>query len=545
MHNLLTCLDATPNLLGILDTSIAPTLLFYSYIPVAIISLIFALFVFKGSKRSLSGKLILSISLLFFLWTLSAIFTWITVQAGVVHFFWQVIAIIEVLIYLCSFYFVYVFLNKDDLPFLGKIILYGASLPVIITLPTKLNMLSFDLVNCQSNNGNIWGYIYILEITITVFIGWMCLKKFFDKTADSVLRKESLLLMFGSVLFLGIFTTTNVIGDSTFFYQVNLLGPIGMVAFLGLLTFMIVRFKALNIKLLATQALVWAVVILIGSQFFFIQSDVNKILNSFTLIAASVLSLIIVRSVKKEIESRERIQKLADELEIAGEAQAETLRFITHQVKGVFTNTKGALSSILEGDYDPITESLRKMVQNLFVIQNGGVDSVQAFLSASQLENGNPYVMKDVNLKNIVSEACIQLKMKAEKKGLVFETSIPEGESYKMMGDGVYLSNAILNIINNAVCYTKTGSIHVALSKTEDKFALFSVKDTGVGITQEDGQQLFTKYGHGKDSRLINVDSNGLGLYLVKKIIDAHQGTVWYESEVGEGTTFFVKLPLA
>jgi signal transduction histidine kinase len=75
---------------------------------------------------------------------------------------------------------------------------------------------------------------------------------------------------------------------------------------------------------------------------------------------------------------------------------------------------------------------------------------------------------------------------------------------------------------------------------------LFAIKDTGVGITPEDMQNLFTEGGHGKDSIKVNVESTGFGLYIVKQIVDAHKGRVWAESEgAGKGTQFYIELPSA
>lgn len=73
-----------------------------------------------------------------------------------------------------------------------------------------------------------------------------------------------------------------------------------------------------------------------------------------------------------------------------------------------------------------------------------------------------------------------------------------------------------------------------------------SVKDTGMGITEEDKQHLFTEGGRGKDSVKVNVDSTGYGLFTVKLIVEAHKGKVWMESEgENKGSAFFVELPTA
>ena len=80
------------------------------------------------------------------------------------------------------------------------------------------------------------------------------------------------------------------------------------------------------------------------------------------------------------------------------------------------------------------------------------------------------------------------------------------------------------------------------MSKTDGKI-LFSVKDTGVGLSKEDKERLFTEGGKGKNSQKVNVDSTGFGLFIAKSIIEAHNGRIWAESEgEGKGSEFWVEV---
>src|SRR6185295_7719395 len=105
-----------------------------------------------------------------------------------------------------------------------------------------------------------------------------------------------------------------------------------------------------------------------------------------------------------------------------------------------------------------------------------------------------------------------------------------------------WLKETINNLIENSIRYTRAGSIKVGLEKGDGK-VLFSIKDTGVGISDEDMKNLFTEGGRGKDSVKVNVDSTGYGLYTVKLVVDAHGGRVWAQSGgVDQGATFFMEL---
>ncbi len=112
-----------------------------------------------------------------------------------------------------------------------------------------------------------------------------------------------------------------------------------------------------------------------------------------------------------------------------------------------------------------------------------------------------------------------------------------------LRADRVYLMQVVDNLIDNAIRYTANGAIDVRLSRKGGAI-LYAVSDHGGGIEDADKPKLFTKYGHGAESRKINPDSSGLGLYIVKGIVVGHGGRIWYETEVGKGTTFFVELPV-
>src|SRR3989344_3276355 len=151
-----------------------------------------------------------------------------------------------------------------------------------------------------------------------------------------------------------LFAASNIFGEITQVYEINLIGPLGMFLFLGLLSYMIVKFKTFNIKLIATQALAFTSTFLIGSQFFFIQNNTSRVLNSITLVIFIIASIFIVRSVKREIEQREKIEKLAGELQIANEGQANLIHIINHQIKGYLAKARNVFSELLtEPEYGP------------------------------------------------------------------------------------------------------------------------------------------------------------------------------------------------
>ena len=222
--------------------------------------------------------------------------------------------------------------------------------------------------------------------------------------------------------------------------------------------------------------------------------------------------------------------------------QREALtHLITHKIKGSFTRSKYVFAGILDGMFGPINDNMKKYVEQGLESDDNGVKTIDLILNAANLQKGTvKYDMKPVDLKIMVAKKIDEKKDLAEKKGLKLNENMDESE-YKINGDAFWLEEVINNFIENAIHYTPNGEVVVGLEK-KDKKILFSVKDTGVGITDEDKKNLFTEGGRGKDSVKVNVDSTGYGLYTVKLVVEAHGGRVWAESEgAGKGTTFFAE----
>ncbi|MEK9181720.1 MAG: HAMP domain-containing sensor histidine kinase [Patescibacteria group bacterium] len=226
--------------------------------------------------------------------------------------------------------------------------------------------------------------------------------------------------------------------------------------------------------------------------------------------------------------------------------QRESLvHLVTHKVKGSFTRTKYIFAGMLDGTFGEISPEVKKRAEQGLESDNMGIETVDLVLSVANMQKGTvKYDMKEMDFKEIVQKTVSEKSIAVGMKGLKIETAKKE-DSYRVLGDAFWLKEAINNLLENSIKYTKKGTITVGLEKSSDKVVL-SVRDTGVGITAEDKNILFTEGGRGKDSVRVNVDSTGYGLYSVKLIVEAHKGKVWAESEgEGKGSTFFIELPVA
>jgi len=519
------------------------TLTYYAHLQAVVVALFVGFFVFFHNRGNLNVKILLSLCITFSIWSLLSLLTWVNVDSRIINISWSLIGIVFSLIPLLSFYFIYVTLSGRDLPFIVKLFSTAILLPILILTPTRFNLGDFDLINCEPVEGHFF-YTYYYIISIFVFVGILIYGLRNILSNKGVNKVRNLLLIIGVECFLLLFISAGYLGSLLDSFDIEPYGIFGMTIFMAFLAYLIVKFKAFRIKLLWAQALVWALVILIGSQFAFVRNNTNRVLTGVTLVISAILGLMLVRGVKREIAQREEIQNLASNLEKANEGQSNLLHFITHQVKGYFTKSRNVFAELSTGDYGKLPEQAEMMIKEGFRSTTEGVDLVHNMLNAANIERGTmKYNKEDVDLKESLLDVIKQKKVSIEEKGLKLITNIGEG-NLVISGDPLQIKEVMKNLIENSIRYTLKGSVEVGLELKENKI-LFNVKDTGVGVSAEDMPKLFKKGGHGSESTKVNPESTGYGLYIVKEIVEKHDGRVWVESEgKGKGSTFFVEFPV-
>ena len=531
-------------------SSDVPVLLYYAHIPVAVITLFVGFYVFWSNKQLLLNRLLFAISVLFSFWIIINLITWTNIHSSFILFAWSFFSLISVLIAILCIYFIYVFLEKKDISIRLKAIFLTLFFPVVFFASTSFNLSGFNITNCDAFEFAQLPfklYYTLLEVLAMIWILVLLIQKY--RTATSDFRNQIILMGVGIELFLFSFFVTLFLAD--YFTGIGILpdsqlefyGLFGMVIFMIYISILIVQFKAFNVKLLATQALIWGLVALIGSQFFFIKVPLNFVLNGIGFLAAIILGQFLVKSVKKEIKQKEELAKLNIDLKNLMVQRESLVHLVTHKVKGSFTRSKYIFAGILDGTFGEISPDVKKYAQQGLESDNGGIQTVDLVLNASNLSSGTvKYEMKPVDFKEIVLKSLAEKKVQAEAKGLRVESIIEEKGIYNVSGDAFWLKEAVNNLIDNSIKYTKAGKIIIELHDGQGQIK-FSIKDTGLGITEEDKKRLFTEGGRGQDSVKVNVDSTGYGLYSVKLIIEAHKGKVWAESEgEGKGSAFFVEL---
>lgn len=261
----------------------------------------------------------------------------------------------------------------------------------------------------------------------------------------------------------------------------------------------------------------------------------NETLNSLI----NVVSVALDKALLYE-ELRVTNEELAD----ANIRQEGLIHFISHEIKGFLTKNLAVFAGIKEGDYGNITPELLHTSEYSLIDTKKGVETVMDILNASNLKKGTiSFRFSEFEIVSSIKNVVDRLKPDALEKKLELQLNIDIDDKTIYKGDKDQLEKHVFrNLIDNAIKYTPKGLVIIHLNQNENKI-LFSVKDSGVGITDEDKKKLFTEGGRGKESTLVNVNSTGYGLFIAKQIVKAHNGKIWAESEgKGKGSTFFVEL---
>ncbi len=173
---------------------------------------------------------------------------------------------------------------------------------------------------------------------------------------------------------------------------------------------------------------------------------------------------------------------------------------------------------------------LNKLIENLLVV--------------SRIEQGEVYVqLKEGHLEPVVQKIFNEFKGLAQSKKLTLTYNPPTKDLSSVMIDTERIEEVISNLIGNAINYTQNGGVEVSIKEEEDSIAV-SVKDTGQGIPEDAIPHLFTKFFRVQGKLESGSKGTGLGLYISKNIIDAHNGKIWVTSTLNVGSTFYFSLPV-
>lgn len=214
---------------------------------------------------------------------------------------------------------------------------------------------------------------------------------------------------------------------------------------------------------------------------------------------------------------------------------------LTHDLKTPVSATNRAVKFLIEGDFGAVTESQKEILDTILQSNTALYGLVQTLLDVYRFDSGHKeMIMRTCNLSAVIIQLVTEIMPLAQEKGVELKAVLPASSS-DLLCDEDEIRRVIQNLIDNSLKFTPTGgSISVSMKQHEDKTTV-SVADTGRGIPDENKPKLFQRFWQaGSTGRYYA--STGLGLYLCRRIVEAHGGKIWCESTVGKGSTFYFDL---
>lgn len=522
----------------------------YSHLLPAGILLVVAIFILFKDRKILNLSFFLFIAY-FTLWLVGDWLLWFSNDYHLVNTVWSMLDYISIVGYLAALYFYSVFVTGKDIRLSYKLILTLLTLyPLYITL-AGTSISGFDQSYCESvENNALVMYKSFINIFVILAIIFIAIKEWRGEISK-INRKSFLFVTIPVLLFLITFALTGYISSVTYIYEIELYGLFVLPVFILFMLFAVNKYDVFGLKFFNQQLLAWALVPLVASQFFFLNNVSDFLLNFVTLSVSFVIVYLLGQNIKKENENRAKIEQLNKELITTNEnlrevdrQKTEFISVASHQLRGPLTAIKGYSSLILEGDLGPISDALKVGIETIFRSTQALVVIVGDYLDASRIEQGRMrYEFSDFDVKPVVDTVIAEFSPNMRLTGLELQYVPEKDKDYIIHGDEGKIKQVISNIIDNAIKYTEKGTITVGLTRNDKDMIVITVKDTGVGISPDIAKRLFEKFSRAPGASRTNTTGTGLGLYVAKKMMEAHRGRIWVESEgLDKGSTFYIEL---
>lgn len=307
--------------------------------------------------------------------------------------------------------------------------------------------------------------------------------------------------------------------------------------FLAFTAYATTKHNLFNIRILATELFAALIVLIFLINIFVSPSITELIFNLLLFVSAVGFSVQLVRSTIREI----------DAMHALSEQKSKFMSIASHQLRTPISIIKGYLSLLRDGSYGKLESEQLETLNKIYKVNENMNSAVEDFLNISRAERGTlKYNFEKTNINDIIETVVHDMKMTARTKGLELKWQKSK-QAILVDIDREKITQVINNLIDNAIKYTEQGgvSIRVAEGNEAEGVIRIYIIDTGIGLDGDEKHTMFESFKRGVRGEKINAAGTGLGLYVVKLIVEDHGGKIWAESSgKDQGSTFVIELPV-
>lgn len=254
--------------------------------------------------------------------------------------------------------------------------------------------------------------------------------------------------------------------------------------------------------------------------------------------------IVLVHDITERVRNMQQLKQEKERADRANEAKSVFLANMSHEIRTPINAIMGLDEMILRECQE---EEVQEYAQNIQNASRTLLALINDILDFSKIESGRMELVQEAySLKNMLKNLESECQMRAEQKGLWLRFEVPEETPGVLLGDEIRMKQVLLNLLTNAIKYTKQGGVTLTvksrmLGEDEAEFS-YAVKDTGIGIREEDLDGMFEMFSRGDEQRVHGIEGTGLGLTIVERIVRLMDGTIQVESECDRGSVFTVCL---
>ncbi|MCK5027286.1 MAG: hypothetical protein KAS07_02625 [Candidatus Pacebacteria bacterium] len=362
------------------------------------------------------------------------------------------------------------------------------------------------------------------------------------------------------------------------------LAPTGIFILVASFYYSVTKHHLFNVKIIGTEIFTFLICSFLFIKIFTDESSTMKVVDIALFILVVISGVFLIRSVLREVSQKEKLATLTEDLsnannelsdlnnnleekvkeqtkevrkayavekkarerlEMFDKIKSEFVSVAAHQLRTPLSGIRWSLGIVLDEKNKNLTTDQETFLNQADKATKNLINIVGDLLNVTKIESGEfGYSMGQNDLKKIINDSIDSSKILLEKKqiNISFEDKAPELKPFVF--DAIKIIMALKNIIINAIDYTKEGGKIMVVLSEESEDAVITITDNGIGMSDKERINLFTKFYRSSEARLMETDRSGLGLFVVKKIIDKHAGTINVESKKGKGTKVTVHLPI-
>ena len=283
----------------------------------------------------------------------------------------------------------------------------------------------------------------------------------------------------------------------------------------------------------------------------------------------TIFNVYLPLSKKQLLETQTDAREKPDEVEDVLKKEREFVSITVHELKAPLSITKWSLEMLKGGKPGKLNRDQLELIDQVYRGNERLLVLVRDLLNLAKLQEGKFEIEpKPIELEKIINDVIDGFRAEAERKKILIQWQKSKKTLAKVLADPARVAQVVTNLVSNAIKYTPTnGKIVIAIEPksgwelknigqklttaniiyTGNKkgYLALAVKDTGIGISPEDQQKLFTRFFRSKRVLKSEAEGTGLGLYITKSIVNLHRGDIWFTSQLGKGSTFYLTLPIA